>query len=103
MSDPSPQPLAPAHQVAWRISREHGPRAASVAAAIRHCQSKALRLADEAERECQPLIARSLKRKALRTRPTDIHITHWSDRVRVSLSAYDDSVVAIRHSTQPPP
>lgn len=88
---------------AARISREHGPRAAAVAAAIRAAQSRALEIAVEADVDGRPGIARALRRKVYAPRPGDVEVVHATDRVRVRIGAYGVHATASRASTQPAP
>jgi hypothetical protein len=73
---------------AARIAREHGPRAAAVAAAIRKAQARALEIAVEADMDGRPGIARALRRKVEQPRAGDVRVVHLADRVRVQIGAY---------------
>ena len=83
---------------AWRIAREHGTRAAAVAAAIRKAQARALAIADEADIDGHPGIARTLRRKVAAPRPGDVQIEHLASAVRASISAYGTAARAVRHA-----
>lgn len=92
-------------RVAWahaaRIAADHGARAASVAAAIRNAQARALEIAAEADMDGRPGIARALRRKVVAPRPGDVMVVHLSDRVRARIAAYGVAAEATRHSTMP--
>lgn len=88
---------------AARISREHGGRAAPVAAAIRAAQSRALEIAIEADTDGRPGIARALRRKVAAPRPGDIIVEHLVDRVRVRIAAYGVMAQATRGTRLPAP
>ena len=75
-------------QTAWIVARAHGPRAAATAIAIRGCQQRALEIAEEADMDGRPGIARAMRRKVARPRPGEVEIVHMRDRVRVRISAY---------------
>ncbi len=92
-----------ATRAAWTIAREHGPRAASTAAAIRSCQSRALEIAAEADMDGRPGIARALRRKVERPRAGDVVVVHLRDRVRVRIAAYGVAAEATRGSRSPAP
>ena len=73
---------------AARIASTHGARAASVAAAIRAAQDRALEIAIEADMDGRPGIARALRRKVTAPRAGDVEVVHAHDRVRVRIGAY---------------
>lgn len=89
------------HRHAARIAAQpqHRARAASTAAAIRAAQARALAIAEEADMDGRPGIARALRRKAANPRAGDIEVTHLSDRVRARIRAYGITAEGTRHST----
>jgi len=70
------------------IASTHGVRAASVAAAIRAAQDRALEIAIEADMDGRPGIARALRRKVMQPRSGDVEVVHVHDRVRARIGAY---------------
>lgn len=63
-------------------------RAAATARAIRRAQARALAIADEADMDGRPGIARALRRKVSAPTIKDIAIDQLADRVRARISAY---------------
>lgn len=92
-------PAARAH--AARIARDHGPRAAAVAAAVRSAQERALEIAEEADMDGRYGIACALRRKVEAPRSGDIEVYHLTDRVRVRIAAYGVVAEATRGSRLP--